>query len=161
MRPDDTNPYERGGVLNPAAVLHNGVTYIFYRAVAETPYNYSRILMATCKLGEDNNIEAVRLGRVALEPEADYELWKDAEGAVRAGGVEDPRITAIGGTYYMAYTAYGNVGGSLGPRIALTRSHDLFAWERMGLVSFGPLDIMMNGESRRIDLALVPNKDAI
>ena len=161
MRPDPANPYERGGVLNPAAVLHNGVTYLYYRAVAETPHNYSRILMATCKSGEDNSIEAVRLGRVALEPEADYELWVDSEGAVRAGGVEDPRITRIGDTYYMAYTAYGSVDGSLGPRIALARSHDLFAWERMGLVSLGPLNVTINGESRRIELALVPNKDAI
>jgi predicted GH43/DUF377 family glycosyl hydrolase len=157
LRPDRASAYERGGVLNPAAMQHNGVTYIFYRAVAETPPNYSRILMATCILAKDNSIETVRLGRIALQPEAEYELQQNGEG----GGVEDPRITPIAGTCYMAYTAYGTVDGRLAPRIVLARSHDLFAWDRMGLVSFGPLNIMINGESQSLDLALVPNKDAI
>ncbi len=76
LRPDPTNPYERGGVLNPAAALHNGVTYIFYRAVAETPPNFSRILIATCNLAKDNSIETVRLGRIALARSNDPFTWE-------------------------------------------------------------------------------------
>ncbi len=84
LRPDPASPHERGGVLNPAAVLHEGVTYLFYRAVAETPNNYSRILIATCRTeyrapdteddgagAHDTLIETVRLGKIALEPEAE------------------------------------------------------------------------------------------
>ena len=157
MRPDPANPYERGGVLNPAAALRNGVTYILYRAVAETPHNFSRILIATCNLAPDNAIETVRLGRIALEPEAEYELQQNGEG----GGVEDPRITPLDSAYYMAYTAYGSVKGKLAPRIALARSYDLFTWERLGLVSFSPLNVIVAGKMVSIDLALVPNKDGI
>jgi beta-1,2-mannobiose phosphorylase / 1,2-beta-oligomannan phosphorylase len=157
LRPDPDDSYERGGVLNPAAVLHNGITYIHYRAVAEWPPNYSRILIATCELGAGGNIETTRLGRIALEPEADYEVRQNDKG----GGVEDPRITPLDGTFYMAYTAYGMVDGRLAPRIALARSDDLFAWERLGLASFSPLDVEVDREMASIDLTLVPNKDAI
>src|SRR5205823_1324010 len=89
MRPDLSNPYEQGGVLNPAVLLHDGVTYLFYRAVATTPPNYSRILIATCSFGIHGEIHAERLNKVALEPHAPYELLADGRG----GGVEDPRIT--------------------------------------------------------------------
>jgi len=160
LRPDLANPYEYGGVLNPAAIMHNGVTYIFYRAVADTPPNYSRILIATCHLDEGHGIETVRLGKIALEPQETYELWYDGE-RLGGGGVEDPRITLIDSTYYMAYTAYGSVDGILEPRIALAWSNDLFNWERLGLLSFTPLSILIGGELVSIDLRHVPNKDAI
>ena len=41
--------------------------YVFYRAVALTPANYSRILIATCRLGPDGQISTERLDRAALE----------------------------------------------------------------------------------------------
>ena len=160
LRPDLSSPYERGGVLNPAAVLHNEVTYLLYRAVATTPPNYSRILIATCSLGSDGEVQAERLNKVALEPREPYELLADGRG----GGVEDPRIAILGGTYYMTYTAYGTVNGAVPqipqPRIALAKSPDLFAWERLGLLTF---EVDTAGDPRLggYDLNQVPNKDAI
>jgi predicted GH43/DUF377 family glycosyl hydrolase len=154
LRPDPSNPYEQGGVLNPAAVLHDGTTYVFYRAVATTPRNYSRILIATCALGPDGDIHAEKLNRVALEPEAPYELQEKGQGG-EGGGVEDPRITRIEPTYYMSYTAYGTVDGVTAPRIALAKSDDLFSWERLGLATFG------GDGAGGYDLNDVPNKDAI
>ncbi len=129
LRPDPTHPFEQGGVLNPAAVEHAGITYVFYRAVALTPANYSRILIATSHLEPGGGITTTRLERVALEPTAPYELWADGQG----GGVEDPRITVLEGAYYMTYTAYGTVDGIIAPRIALARATDLFTWERLGV----------------------------
>lgn len=157
LRPDLSNPYEQGGVLNPAAVLHDGVTYLFYRAVATTPTNYSRILIATCSLDPDGTIHTQRLDKVALEPHEPYELLSDGRG----GGVEDPRITFLEGTYYMTYTAYGTVDEADAPRIVIARSHDLFSWERLGLVTFGPFGA--SGDPRLVayDLNHVHNKDAI
>jgi len=157
LQPDLTKRAERGGVLNPAAVLRDGVTYVFYRAVDTEPANYSRILIATCALGDDCAIHTRRLDRVALEPAAPYERWADGQG----GGVEDPRITALDGAYYMAYTAYGTVDGVTAPRIALARSTDLFGWERLGLAQFTPLTVEIGGQPATVDLAAVPNKDAI
>ena len=157
LQPDPARRAERGGVLNPAAVLRDGVTYVFYRAVDTEPANYSRILIATCALGDDGTIQTTRLDRVALEPDAPYERWADGQG----GGVEDPRITLLDGVYYMAYTAYGTVGGVTAPRIALARSTDLFGWERLGLAQFAPLTVEIGGQPATVDPNEVPNKDAI
>ncbi|HMA33127.1 MAG TPA: glycosidase [Chloroflexia bacterium] len=157
LQPDPARLAERGGVLNPAAVLHAGVTYLYYRAVDVEPDNYSRILIATCLLGADDQIQTTRLDRVALEPAAPYERWADGRG----GGVEDPRVTPLDGAWYMAYTAYGTVAGVTAPRIALARSTDLLAWERLGLAQFAPLAVTIAGQPAIVDLDRVPNKDAI
>jgi predicted GH43/DUF377 family glycosyl hydrolase len=71
----------------------------------------------------DTPVSVERLG-MALEPEKPWE----------AKGVEDPRITFIGGLglYLMAYTAYGPDG----PRVALASSGDLEDWDRHGLAGF-------------------------
>ncbi len=157
LTPDTADPYEAGGVLNPAAVLHNGLTYIFYRSVATDPPNYSRILIATCRLPPSGQAEVTRLHKVALEPQESYERWADGHG----GGVEDPRITPLDGAYYMTYTAYGTVDGITAPRIAIARSQDLFHWQRMGLLHFGPLEVTSGGRALHFDLDAVPNKDAV
>src|SRR5215212_1092312 len=157
LRPDPASAWEQGGVLNPAAVAHAGTTYLLYRAVAQTPANYSRILLATCRLEDDGHVTTHRLGRVALEPAAPYEVWADGQG----GGVEDPRVTPLDGQYYMAYTAYGTVDDHPAPRIALARSADLFHWERLGLISFSPLVQTVGDQRLTWDLQTVPNKDAI
>src|SRR4051812_29964670 len=135
LRPDPANVYEQGGVLNPAAVAWNGLTYLLYRAVATTPRNYSRILIATCTPDPDGEIRAEKLNKVALDPQMPYELLAGGPGG-EGGGVEDPRVTPLDGAYYMTYTAYGTVDGVAMPRIALARSHDLFTWERLGPVTF-------------------------
>ncbi len=157
LTPDTGNPYEAGGVLNPAVALHDGLTYVLYRAVAVDPPNYSRILMATCHRLISDHIEVTRLHKVALEPEEPYELWADGNG----GGVEDPRITKLNDIYYMTYTAYGTVGGITAPRIAFARSRDLFHWQRMGLIRFSPLEVEVGDRALSFDLNAVPNKDAV
>jgi predicted GH43/DUF377 family glycosyl hydrolase len=156
LEPNESDPYEAGGVLNPAAIQHDGLTYILYRAVALVPHNFSRILIATCELTPDNQIKINRLNKVALEPEEPYELWADGDG----GGVEDPRITKINDSYYMPYTAYGTVDGMTAPRIALATSKNLLDWQRMGLSRFSPLVIAGGDDFFNIDLNAVPNKDA-
>lgn len=157
LTPDVTDPYEAGGVLNPAAVLHGGLTYVLYRSVALDPPNYSRILIATCRTLSAGQIEVNRLHKVALEPEEPYERWADGNG----GGVEDPRITKLGDFYYMTYTAYGTVGGITAPRIAVARSRDIFHWERMGLICFSPLQVEVGDRVLNFDLNAIPNKDAV
>jgi beta-1,2-mannobiose phosphorylase / 1,2-beta-oligomannan phosphorylase len=157
LTPDPANPYEAGGVLNPAATLHDGLTYILYRAVAVNPHNYSRILIATCSLLPTGNINVTRFHKVALEPEEAYELWADGNG----GGVEDPRITKLNNFYYMTYVAYGTVDGITAPRIAIAHSRDLIRWQRMGLIRFSPLEVVDGDHVMSFNLNDVPNKDAV
>jgi predicted GH43/DUF377 family glycosyl hydrolase len=44
--------------------------------------------------------------------------------------VEDPRITRIGDTFYMTYTAYSEHG----TRVSLAASSSLIVWERLGII---------------------------
>jgi predicted GH43/DUF377 family glycosyl hydrolase len=144
MEPEQANPMEVEGVLNPASVRGpDGELYLFPRLVAKG--NYSRIGIAKVKFngaGDPTGVE--RLG-IALEPEADYELRSDG-----SGGCEDPRITFMERfqNYLMTYTAHSPIG----PRIAFAVSKDLFHWMRLGLATFEPYD--------GIDFVHVDNKDA-
>ncbi len=156
LTPDPARPYECGGVLNPATAVFDGTVYLYYRAVAEDPVNYSRILIATCGPLDAEMPACTRLDRSALELDAPYERTPDG-----AGGVEDPRITPLEGAWLMVYTAYGAVEGVVNPRIALARARDPFTWERLGLVTFAPLTLPVGGAARTLDLNAVPNKDGI
>ena len=79
----------------------------------------SRIGYAVSKDGITWN----RLRRPILEPSNETD----------SQGVEDPRVTALDGRYYMAYTAYSGNGPfaeSVTPMFAV--STNLIEWERMG-----------------------------
>jgi predicted GH43/DUF377 family glycosyl hydrolase len=91
--------------------------------------NYSRIGMARVlfdRQGEPGGVE--RMGYV-LEPQERYERSMRTH-----GGVEDPRITFVEplGLWVMVYTAVS----SMGPRVALAVSRDLFEWHRLGLLRY-------------------------
>jgi predicted GH43/DUF377 family glycosyl hydrolase len=144
MEREPGNPHEVEGVLNPGAARGpDGHLYLFPRLVARG--NYSRIGIARVsfdRAGDPIGVE--RLG-IALEPEAQYELRYGL-----GGGCEDPRVTFVQpiGWYVMTYTAFSTVG----PRIAVAISKDLFNWQRLGLVRFAPY--------RGIDFVHVNDKDA-
>ncbi|MDR3688087.1 MAG: hypothetical protein P4L46_01820 [Fimbriimonas sp.] len=144
MKPEEGNPHEVEGVLNPAAVRGpDGHLYLFPRIVSHG--NYSRIGIARVRFDEAGNPSRVERLGIALEPEADYERR-----GTGGGGCEDPRITFVEplGHYVMTYTALS----SRGPRIALAVSEDLFHWRRLGLATFEPYgDIEFDG---------IDNKDA-
>jgi predicted GH43/DUF377 family glycosyl hydrolase len=143
MKPEPGNPMEVEGVLNPAAVRGpDGELYLFPRYVAKG--NYSRIGIARVKFNKDGDPNSVERLGIALEPEADYELRPNG------GGCEDPRVMYMERLqcYVMTYTAHSSVG----PRIALAMSDDLFHWKRLGLATFAKYD--------DIDFVNVDNKDA-
>jgi predicted GH43/DUF377 family glycosyl hydrolase len=144
MEPEPGNPMEAEGVLNPAAARGpDGQLYLFPRLVAQG--NFSRIGIARVKFNEAGDPCGVERLGIALEPEADYERVPHG-----GGGCEDPRITFVEPLqrYVMTYTALS----SIGPRIALAISEDLFHWERLGLATFDPY--------YGIDFVHVDNKDA-
>ena len=144
MEPEPGNPQEVEGVLNPAAARGpDGHLYLFPRLVAKG--NYSRIGIARVQFNEAGDPCGVERLGIALEPEADYE--RRSEGS---GGCEDPRITFVAPLqrYVMVYAAFS----SMGPRIALAISADLFHWKRLGLATFAPYE--------GIDFVHVDNKDA-
>ncbi|NLF79404.1 MAG: glycosidase [Chloroflexi bacterium] len=114
LLPSPFNAWETDNVFNAAAVRHNGLIYMHYRA-----QGLDRISRIGCAISSDG-YHFNRLSEPVLSPETEFESF----------GVEDPRITELGGVFYMLYTAYSPHG----TRVALARSTNLIAWERMGIV---------------------------
>jgi predicted GH43/DUF377 family glycosyl hydrolase len=145
MSPEDGNPLEEMGVLNPASGRDpDGRLMLLPRLVAAG--NVSRVGLAEVVV-EDGVPVGVRREGVVLAPDEGWE-----RGANNAG-VEDPRTTFVPslGLHLMTYVAYG----PLGPRLAMAVSEDLRSWRRLGPVQFAyqpGLDT---------DLGMFPNKDAV
>ena len=107
--------WESAGTFNPAVVVRNGKFVMLYRA---------QDAQGTSRLGYAQSSDGVHFQRrpePALSPEADYE--KD-------GGVEDPRLVKIDGTYYLTYTGYNKKDAQL----CLATSKDLIHWQRRGVI---------------------------
>ncbi len=122
----DASPEEADGVLNPAFTrARDGAALLYPRAVQSG--NISRIEVVA--LRDRNGGRGIERLGYALEPQAAYELR-----AQPGYGCEDARVTFVPvlDEYLMAYTAFGPDG----PRVAIARSSDARAWERLGLVSF-------------------------
>jgi predicted GH43/DUF377 family glycosyl hydrolase len=116
--------WESAGTFNPAVTFvpsknpHNsagGTFVMLYRAQDAS---------GTSRLGYAESTDGIHFTRQpepVLSPENDYE--KD-------GGVEDPRLVLINGTYYLTYTGYNKKDAQL----CLTTSTDLAHWGRQGVI---------------------------
>ncbi len=121
LKPNPFNAWEALNVFNPSVIYHNGLFHMHYRAQG---VDYvSRIGYAVSKDGIHFN----RLQKPVLSPSS----------AQDARGVEDPRVTALDGKFYMAYTAYGrsDTGATITPMYAV--SDNLITWTTLGPVVEG------------------------
>ncbi len=107
--------FDAKGAFNPAVVRRGSELVMLYRA--QDSAGTSRLGYATSRDG----VHFTKRAQPVLSPEAEYEA---------TGGVEDPRLVEIGGTYYLTYTAYNTVDAQL----ALATSRDLEHWERRGVI---------------------------
>ena len=113
--------WEEKDVFNPAAIVKDGKIYMLYRAEDNTGPG---VWNGTSRIGlacSEDGIHFVREPEPVMVPTEPYE---------QPGGCEDPRVTQIGDTYYMTYTAYD---GKLA-RLCLATSKDLYNWEKHGIL---------------------------
>ena len=103
------------GLFNPAAIQTGEKTVLLFRE--QDANQTSRVGYAESTDGLHFTIRPDPV----LSPEAAYE--KD-------GGVEDPRVLEINGTYYLTYTGYNRRDAQL----CLATSADLIHWERKGIL---------------------------
>ena len=89
-------PWTEAGVFNPTAIKLDAQTILLFRA--QDRKGTSRIGFAASSDGLHFKIRP----EPVLSPDAAYE---------KNGGVEDPRVVAIGGTYYLTYTGYDGLVG--------------------------------------------------
>lgn len=127
-------------VYNPGAVYHDGQYHLFYRATGIGLDWHSSLGYAVSKDGEHfERFDKPLLDREYSKPgELDYR------------GLEDPRITKIGDTFYMAYAAYNGII----PQLCVATSKDLKHWERhapaltgFNLTKYGGVKIKWNRET--------------
>ena len=107
--------FDAAGAFNPAVIKKDGKFVMLYRA--QDAKKTSRLGYAI----SNDGIHFTARPEPVLSPEAEYE--KD-------GGVEDPRLVEIGGTYYLTYTGYNTKDAQL----CLATSKDLLHWDRKGVI---------------------------
>lgn len=113
LRPNIHNQWESNCVYNPAAIYHDGLFHMLYRAMGTD--NISRIGYAVSRDGFD----FYRLDKPVFSPE----LIEEPKGC------EDPRVVYLDGKFYMTYTAYSDKG----TRIGLASTQNFIAWERYSI----------------------------
>jgi len=115
--------FESAGTFNPSVVRQDGKFVMLYRA--QDRNGTSSLGYAT----SDDGVHFTRRPEPVLISEAPYE---------KGGGVEDPRLQKIGGTYYLTYTGYNNVDGAAPDKkdaqLCLAISTDLIHWRRQGVI---------------------------
>ena len=102
-------------IFDPAAISIANKTVLLFRA--QDRNHTSRIGYAESTDGLHFSVRR----EPVLAPEAEYE---------KNGGVEDPRVVRIEGTYYLTYTAYDLHSAQL----CLATSKDLIHWQRQGVI---------------------------
>jgi predicted GH43/DUF377 family glycosyl hydrolase len=113
-------PFRCSDIWN-AGVTRFGDEYLLLITVETLEGRYA-IYLARSLDGRDFTVDGDPLmAPVETGPEADYESY----------GVRDPRITPMGGWYYVAYVAHGDYGLRLG----LAKTKDFTSVERIAYVS--------------------------
>ena len=108
LRPIPDHPWESKYVFNPAAVYEDGKVFIVYRAMGDDSSSVMGLAVSRDGLHIDERLpEPIYVPREPFE-KSDTDNYS---------GCEDPRLTKIGDTFYMCYTAYD---GKNAPRVALT-----------------------------------------
>ncbi|MFA6076608.1 MAG: hypothetical protein WC735_00865 [Candidatus Paceibacterota bacterium] len=109
IAPNKQHSWEARATFNPAVLRIHNKTHILYRTLSDD--NTSFIGYASTKDGVTID---ERLGEPIYGPREDFESKKIAGGN---SGCEDPRLTKIGKTIYMCYTAFDGISP---PRVAIT-----------------------------------------
>jgi len=115
LEPTD-NIFEQKAVLNPAVYQEGNSVHLFYRAVDElhgSTIGYARFNGPT-KIVE-------RWNKPFMKREYSYE----------SKGVEDPRITKIGKTFYMTYVAHDDKNAI----VCLAAGTNIFKLKKRGIIS--------------------------
>ncbi|MGH3088497.1 MAG: glycoside hydrolase family 130 protein [Rubrobacteraceae bacterium] len=113
--------WEEKDLFNPAAVVRDGKVFLLYRAEDASGegewHGTSRVGLAA----SEDGFAFERRPEPILYPTEPYE---------KPGGCEDPRVSKVGDTYLMTYTAFDGESA----RLCLADSKDLLAWEKHGVM---------------------------
>ncbi|OGD68080.1 hypothetical protein A2996_02540 [Candidatus Campbellbacteria bacterium RIFCSPLOWO2_01_FULL_34_15] len=129
MEPLQKNPWEAKAVFNAGALYEDKKVHLFYRAMSSDNTSVVGYAQST------DGFKMKRFDKPAYVPREDFENKKVPNGN---SGCEDARLTRMGDTVYMCYTAYNGIES---PRVALTSISYInfkkqnWNWEKSILIS--------------------------
>lgn len=124
LKPKPHHNWEAAAVFNTAAIYHNGLVHLVYRATDVTSNGKQGKYINS--LGYAVSQDGIHFNRLE-----DPILINDVPQELR--GPEDPRIVEIDSVFYMMYTGYGGrFDGDY--RISLATSRNLISWDRQGVM---------------------------
>jgi predicted GH43/DUF377 family glycosyl hydrolase len=114
LSPNPHHGWESLNVFNPAVVYRGGLFHMLYRAQGSDYISHLGYAVSA------DGFDWLRLHKPVFSPEGEYETR----------GVEDPRITQLGDTFYVLYTGYSDHG----TRVCLASTENFITWKRYGVV---------------------------
>ena len=114
LKPNPLHAWESLNVFNAGVIHHNGLFHMLYRSQGVDYVSHIGYAVS------EDGFHWSRLDKPVLSPATEFEVR----------GVEDPRLTRLGGTFYMVYTGYSEYG----MRVSLAASRNLVTWERRGVI---------------------------
>lgn len=127
--------WEKKAVFNPTCIYLGGKMHILYRAMSDD--NTSVIGYAESK---DGTTVSYRSDKPIYNPREDFESKRVPNGN---SGCEDPRITLLGNTIYLCYTAYNGITPPSVAISAISKKDFLakkWSWSRPVLVTRDGVD---------------------
>jgi predicted GH43/DUF377 family glycosyl hydrolase len=127
LYPNPRNWLEASAVFNPSVATYGGRVVMLYRALSkEVPRSpYESIRISTIFYAESYDGYSFERRRMFLGPEFPWE----------SHSVEDPRITEVGGVYYVTYTAVASTPPRPDTvRLALATTEDFRRVSKVGLI---------------------------
>ena len=96
LKPQPENTWEAQATFNPSVVKDKNTIHLLYRALS-TPIGIKKEKLLVSSIGYKNSRDGKNFskGIQLIKPEHNWEIF----------GCEDPRITKLGDTYYIFYTA--------------------------------------------------------
>lgn len=125
LRPDPENSWEAGSVFNPSVIQVGDRFVMLYRATKGTDRSDAQNYVSSIGYAESCDGKRWEGRRQLIEPDQPYE---------EGGGCEDPRVTRIGDTYYIYYSAVRRVGKEMSVRVALATTKDFQSIIKHGIV---------------------------
>jgi predicted GH43/DUF377 family glycosyl hydrolase len=118
INPDDNEPWLAEAAFNPSPVMKGGHLHLLFRAATHPALFAGQPDLELSTIGVADSHDGVRFtaGRQLVTPSQPWDKF----------GCEDPRVTKLGGKFYIFYTALG--GYPFGPdniKVGLALSHDL------------------------------------
>lgn len=127
LSPLKEHPWEAAAAFNGCPVIKDKKIHLVYRAMSEPQLlKEPRIRMSVIGRADSSDGFHYQNRKILIEPDSDFDRY----------GCEDPRVTKLGNTYYIFYTALGDFPFSADNiKVAVALSKDLKTIEEKHLVT--------------------------